>query len=393
MQRSKTGAYTTHNKVKVVRGGADYFNCIEEIADGAQYSLHLQTYIFDADETGTKVAEALIRAAKRSVNVYLLLDGYASQNLPKPFIARLKDAGVHFSFFQPLLKSDHFYFGRRLHHKVVVADSRVCMVAGINVSNRYNDMGETKAWLDWAIYAEGEIAPQLNDVCIKIWNGSALREKCKATKNTLTLKLPPDICHVRIRRNDWVYKKTEISKTYRELFVEANKHVTVMTSYFWPPQKLLKRMAVASRRGVKIRLILTAKADVPFSKYTERYLYNWLFRNNIEIYEYEKNVLHGKIAVCDNERITAGSYNVNNISAYASVELNLDIRNHAIAKIVHDDFKDIIANDCKQITEADFIKANNKLKLLLYYLSYRLTHFMFFLSTFYFIQRRGRGSV
>src|SRR5262249_55728255 len=154
-----------------------------------------------------------------------------------------------------------------------------CMVAGINVSNRYNDTEQAKAWLDWAVYAEGEVAAGIEAVCIRTWDRSMFRKKCRATKMPFELPLPEEECRVRIRRNDWVFKKTEITSTYRELFNHAHKEVTVMTSYFWPPQKLLKRMATASRRGVKIRLILTATADVPFSKYTERYLYNWLFRN------------------------------------------------------------------------------------------------------------------
>lgn len=382
--------YTHHNKVKIVRGGADYFRCIEEIADGAQYSLHLQTYIFDEDETGNKVADALVRAAQRKVMVYMLIDGYASQHLSSAFILKLQEAGINFSFFAPLFKGRYYYIGRRLHHKVVVADSRVCMVAGINISNRYNDIGETRAWLDWAIYAEGEIASQLNDICIKIWNRPVSRKRCTAL-NPPVNTLPSEECLVRIRRNDWVYTKTEITKSYRELFHNATTQVTMMTSYFWPPQKLLKRMAIAAGRGVKVRLILTAKADVPFAKYSERYLYSWLFRNKIEVYEYQANVLHGKLAVYDNKWLTAGSYNVNNISAYASVELNLDISNSSIATEVDNELQSIIKNDCVQITEATFSINKHWLKKFYYYLSYRIVHWVFYLFTFYFIQKREKN--
>ena len=387
--KNSYNSYTHHNKVKIIRGGADYFKRIEEIADGAEYSLHLQTYIFDEDETGTKVAEALIRAARRKVMVYILLDGYASQHLSRAFISKLKEAGINFAFFNPLLKSHSYYIGRRLHHKVIVADSRVCMIAGINISNRYNDIGQTKAWLDWAIYAEGEAARQLNDICIKIWNRPVYRRKCVALTPPVTA-LPAEECLVRIRRNDWVYTKTEITKTYRELFREAKSQVTMMTSYFWPPQKLLNRMAAAAHRGVKVRLILTAKADVPFAKYTERYLYSWLFRNKIEVYEYQANILHGKLAVCDNKWLTAGSYNVNNISAYASVELNLDINNTSIATEVDDELQNIIKNDCLQITEENFSINKHWVKKLFYYLSYRMVHWVFYLFTFYFIQKREK---
>jgi cardiolipin synthase len=389
--RKNAGAYTVHNKLRVVRGGIDYFNCIEEIADKACHSIHLQTYIFDADDTGKKVAAALMRAAKRNVQVHLLVDGYASQGLPRAFIDELSDAGVHFGFFQPLLKSDNFYIGRRLHHKVMVADAQMCVVAGINVSNRYNDIGQTKAWLDWAIYAEGEVAKTLTHTCVEVWNRSGLRKRCKDNTRKLKITPPADVCNVRVRRNDWVYKKTDITKSYRDVFRHAQQHVTLMTSYFWPPQKLLKGMAAASRRGVKIRVVLTAKADVMFSKYAERYLYQWLFRNNIEIYEYESNILHGKITTYDNKWLTAGSYNVNNISAFASVELNLDVDNADIAMQVSAQLEQIIENDCKLITRDDFSAANSRARRLLFYFSYRLVHFIFYLFTFYFTQKRGRG--
>ena len=389
-RKKKADRYTIHNKVRVIRGGADYFRLIEEIADNATYSLHLQTYIFDEDETGGKIAEALKRAAKRNVRVYMLLDGYASQHLSAGFISDLKGAGVHFGFFQPVFKSGSFYLGRRLHHKVVVADARVCMVAGINISNRYNDVGTEKAWLDWAIHAEGEIAGKISEVCIKRWNRWPFRKKYDAPAVRVNSPLPVEECLVRVSINDWVFKKTEITRSYEELFKNAHAGATVMTSYFWPPQRLLKFMARASRRGVKVKLVLTARADVPFAKYAERYLYRWLFRNNIEVYEYQKNILHGKIAVCDNEFVTAGSYNVNNISAFASVELNLDIKDTAIATLVNDNFNEIIENDCILIDRLNFWTSNNLLKKFQFYLSYRIIHIIFFLFTFYFNQRREK---
>lgn len=81
---------------------------------------------------------------------------------------------------------------------------------------------------------------------------------------------------------------------------------------------------------------------------------------------------------------------MNNISAFASVELNLDVRDKGITKEVSDQLQAIIENDCRQIHESDFLIANNGLKRLLYYFTYRLTHFIFYLFTFYFIQRKER---
>lgn len=389
-RKKKTGAYTTLNTVKIIRGGADYFRCIDEIAARATYSLHLQTYIFDENETGNRVADALMAAAKRGVLVYVLLDGYASQNLSGEFIKRLIDSGVHFRFFEPMLRSRYFYFGRRLHHKIIVADARECMVSGANISDRYNDMPDAPAWLDWALHAEGDVAKEADKICVRMWNRSVFQKKCAATKNP-AFKPPPHQCRVWVTRNDWVYKKTEITASYHELLREAKSEITIMTGYFCPPMTLLRRMEVAARGGVKIRLVLTANADVPFAKYMERYLYARLFRSDIEVYEYSKNILHGKLAIRDKEWVTVGSYNLNNLSAYASVEMNFDVQDNAIATQLHTIVQDIIDNDCEQITKANFDVYRNPVKKFFYFLSYFSVYTVFKLATFYFSQHSARN--
>lgn len=387
----KSNLYTTHNGVQLIRGGTAYFNKMEEIIETSIYTVHLQVYIFDEDETGNRIGDALIRAAKRNVQVYLLVDGYASQRLSDGFILRLKEAGVHFSYFQQLFRTRYFYIGRRMHIKVIVADAIKSMVGGINISNRYNDINNIPAWMDWAIYAEGDIAEILNKDCIALWNKSILRPKYNPIKNNWFSFRVKEECLVRARRNDWVKRKTEITKSYLEMFKRAHSHVIIMSGYFWPARRLLRKMANASGRGVKIKLILAGRSDITIAKQAERYMYRWLFRNNIEVYEYQENVLHGKIAVYDNKWVTSGSYNVNNISAFASIELNLDVKNSAFAKTVNDQLEEIIEKDCVRITEANYSQNYNYLQKTWQKIAYRVVHMIFFLFTFYFKQDKYRG--
>jgi len=149
-------SYIHNNNVKLIEGGHSYFDLLEKMIVNAKHSIYFQVYIFDEDETGKRVAGALKQAALRNVKVYLLVDGYASKDLSKEFILDLKGAGVNVRMFEPLLKSGKFYFGRRLHHKVIVVDVFHCLVAGLNISDRYNDTSENRAWLDWALFAEVE---------------------------------------------------------------------------------------------------------------------------------------------------------------------------------------------------------------------------------------------
>jgi cardiolipin synthase A/B len=126
----------TRNSIELVRGGCDYFDRLKQMIDRAKETIHLQTYIYEDDETGKEIAERLISASKRGVTVYLLADGYASQSLSSAFIDRIRNAGIHFRFFEPVFKSRYFYFGRRLHHKIFVVDTTCALVGGINISNR-----------------------------------------------------------------------------------------------------------------------------------------------------------------------------------------------------------------------------------------------------------------
>jgi len=398
MPRKRTpkllSGYTYHNKVRLVHGGKDFFSQMVQIIDAAKSTIHLQTYIYEDDQTGQLVADALIRAAHRNVQVFVLLDGYSSQDLPKHFINTWKEAGIHFRWFSPLFKSRQFYFGRRLHHKVIVADGAYGMAGGVNISNRYNDIGNTKAWLDRALYVEGQAALKLHIVCRDMWE-KAYWKKGPATKDPGSWMpgiTPTEQCMVRVRRNDWVNAQNQISNSYLEMFRNANSRIILMSSYFLPGLRFRKQIALAAKKGVSVKIIMAGVSDVKISRLAEQYMYRWLFRNGIEIYEYQDTILHGKMAIYDGIWMTAGSYNVNKISAYASVELNMDVRNEAFASSVEKEQDELIRDHCVRITPEEFSSHNPLFRRFLQRAAYETIRILFFLFTFYFRQERETAS-
>lgn len=383
--------YTLHNNVQFIYGGKQYFDLLKMLIHKAVYTIHLQYYIYDDDETGMEITDVLIEARKRNVQVFLLVDGYASKKLSASFIKKLKDAGIHFRFFEPLFKSNHFYFGRRLHHKLAIIDAKQALVGGMNISNRYNDMPNEHCWLDFALQIEGEIAQELCSICEQFW------KKYQKIDTIACKQLVPKnyfknlgICQVRIRRNDWVQRKYQISNSYVEMFRTTSSHITILSSYFLPGTLFRKKLSQLAKRDVKIRVILAGPSDVMLAKHAERYMYNWLLKNNIEIYEYQKTVLHGKLAVCDSKWLTLGSYNVNNISAYASIELNLDVQNELFSQQVEKELEEIIDKDCMRITKDAFYRNTNIFSQFIRWASYEIIRIFLFLFTFYFKQERRR---
>lgn len=378
--------YLTNNDVKLIRGGKEYFDTLLRMIHNAKDTIHLQTYIFDDDETGISIINALREAAQKKVQVYLIVDAYASQSISKKNIKELISSGVNFRFFEPLFKSKYFYFGRRLHQKLMVVDTRYAIVGGINITNRYNDMPGHPAWLDFAVFVEGDIAKQLCVLCWKTWKGFPSKMGLTPCEEKPTdINIPPDRSSlVRIRRNDWVRNKTQISGSYIEMLSTAKSHITLLSSYFLPGRIIKRNLLKAVKRGVKIKLILAGLSDVKVSKYAERYIYDWLLRNNIEIYEYQGNVLHGKLSVCDSEWMTIGSYNINNISAYVSIELNLDIINTSLASGVEETLENIISKNCIRVTNTSLKKSTNIFKRFVRWLSYESIKLFLYLFTFYF---------
>lgn len=387
--RGNVIGYTAYNRVKLVRGGKEYFQQLVNLIDNAQEAIHLQTYIYADDETGKQIAAALINAAKRNVRIYILADGYASKEIDPSFIRELLTAGINFRFFEPIFKSRYYYFGRRLHQKLVVVDTRYALVGGINISNNYNDLPGCAAWLDFALYTEGEVVKELCVLCWKTWNGYPVRmglTPCEEKQFHSDIK-PTAGCLVRMRRNDWVRRKVQVSKSYKELFRQAQTQVIIVSSYFLPGKEFRRNIRKAVRRGVKIKLILAGTSDVMIAKQAERHMYHWLLKNEIEIYEYQPTVLHGKLAICDDKWLTLGSYNVNNISAFASIELNLDVKDELFTKSVSQVIDNIINKDCIRITEENLSSHNTFFRRIWQEACYGSIRILFYLFTFYFKQK------
>lgn len=184
-----------------------------------------------------------------------------------------------------------------------------------------------------------------------------------------------------VRVNDWVGRRSEITRSYLKMLEESTSHVTIMSPYFLPGYHFRKRMKQAAMRGVKVQLILSGDSDVPVAKYAERWMYDWLLRNKIEIYEYQENVLHGKIATADSKWATVGSYNVNNLSAYASIELNLEVIDHTLVQTIEQQLTSIIEKDCKKVTPRVYKKQINVIKRLAQGAAYNMLRFMLFIFT------------
>lgn len=352
--------YTTRNRAELVLTGPDHFDRMEALIDQAQEIIHLQVYIFGDDPTAERIVKALLRAAERGVQLFVIADGYASRSFPNKWITALREAGGRFRWFEPLLRSHHFYIGRRMHHKLLVVDHLHALVSGRNIADRYTEVGSEPAWYDISLAIEGEAALQLELICCRVWNGTLMRRRDRVEpvteeqRQALLQHWPKEQrCALAVRFNDWIFKRSEINTSYRKLLNTAEKEVWLVSSYFVPRRSLKRAIARAARRGVRVRVIAAGPSDVWISKPAERWLYAWLLRNNVEVYEYQRTVLHAKTGVRDGKWVTIGSFNLNDLSAYTTLEVNVDVDDASIASSVTAELERLAREECRRITALD----------------------------------------
>ena len=209
-------------KIKLLRSGSVFFQELERQIDSAKVEIHFQVYIFEDDATGHRIADALLRAASRGVKIYLLLDAFGSSLFPEKRLNELKEAGVQIKFFGPILRGGRLHIGRRLHRKVIVFDRERAIVAGLNISNNYNDINDSKAWLDFAVIVEGAIVMKLYAVCLQRWLKKPLRKRIFNRKSKIvTRKSSHGAIH--LRQNDWARGLNEINASYRREIKHSQK--------------------------------------------------------------------------------------------------------------------------------------------------------------------------
>ncbi|HZL76117.1 MAG TPA: phospholipase D-like domain-containing protein [Bacteroidales bacterium] len=375
-RRSQGIAYKSGHQVTLLRSGEEFFAAVESIIDGAKNYIHFQSYILDEDETGNRMINALVRAAGRGVRTYILLDAYGTRYLSDELVKKIEDSGILFRFFSPTFITKGYQLSLRLHSKVVLADGDVAIIGGMNFANRYHGYGKKKEWLDFAVKIRGPECAQLLDITRKLWNKKFISKEERSNEYIHDPQSYPDNISVKILQNNWYRNKIEILQGYRTIFRKSQKSMILFSGYFLPGRNERRLLRLASMRGVDIKIVLAAESDAPVFDRATQFLYDFILRNNIKIYEYLPSNLHAKVATVDGVWCTVGSYNLNHLSDYGSIEINASIFDEGFTQDFEEKLLEIIKNDCREITPEIFKKRRTWFYRVSGWFSYQMIRIM-----------------
>lgn len=322
------------HRLALLRNGEQAYPAMLEAIASARSFICLETYIFRADATGRRFAEALEERARAGVEVSLLVDGWGSP-LPSWFIRRLRKAGVRFLPYNPLrfsfraLRWRTARVWRRDHRKILVVDHRIGFTGGINIGDDYaSEAHGGGGWRDTHLSIEGPAVSELLYLFLRTWEreGGAPLDVARYRNDGRR----PDP-KVRIIGSDLRRGRKLIKEAYVRAIRLATKRIWLTSAYFMPTGKVLRSLKAAARRGVDVRLLLAGTTDIPAARYAAQSFYPALLRAGVRIFEWNGTVLHAKTAQVDDAWCTVGSSNLDSLSLRLNLEANAIVEDEAFA--------------------------------------------------------------
>ncbi len=329
------------NDLTLLHTSAEYFSALEVAIDQAAQEVFLETYIFEDDSVGQRIAKALTRAAKRGVAVHLLIDGFGSQGYPKAKIQKLLDNNVQVliyrqEIFSFRLKPQRL---RRLHRKLAVMDANVAFVGGINIVEDTTGPGINLPQLDYVVEIRGLLLQKIHAATRHLWALVSWAHFKKRWTNFVLItkqQQPAGQQHAAFVIRDNLRNRRSIEHSYLQAINAANHEILIANAYFLPGINFRRALIDAAQRGVRIVLLLQGKTEHLVQQLATRALYENLLAAGIHIYEYRHGFLHAKVAVIDQQWATVGSSNIDPFSLLLAREANVIIDEREFALQLRD---------------------------------------------------------
>jgi cardiolipin synthase len=341
------------HQLHLLEGSGELFPAMIAAIEAAQREVRLETYIFDFTGSSVEVAYALERAARRGVEVMVLVDGFGCPSVPAPWRDRLHQAGVQWEVFSPPGRLGLLWPGqwRRLHRKLCVVDGTVGFCGGINVLDDLHDpnhgpLGSPR--LDFALRVTGPLVRDMLGTLMRQWQRQVAVDRLRHAQLTGALESlregggarrraarpaheAADRAKAALLLRDNLRNRARIERAYLRAIGRAHHEIVIANAYFVPGRKLRRALVQAARRGVHVTLLLQGRYEYFMQYYASRPVFGALLRAGVHIYEYSPSFLHAKVAVVDGHWATVGSSNLDPLSLLLAREANVVVDDPAFA--------------------------------------------------------------
>ena len=339
--RDRSLRFTEGNRVDLYHTGREGLAAMLAAIESARRRVHLETYILRSDATGRRFLDALAARARAGVEIRVLYDGFGSLGLDEAALDGLRGAGGDVVVFNPLARFwPRFAPRRRDHRKILVVDGAIAFTGGLNVGDEYvSGLGAAErdvGWRDAHVRVEGPCVRDLEAVFLESWfraDGPAL------AWHALLEGERPRAGSVRcaVLSDGPAHRRRRMRELLESALREAEREVRLVSPYFAPGRRVLELLGDASARGVHVALLVAGdRTDHPSLRRASRAVLPGLLERGVHVHEYDRAMMHAKVACFDQSWAIVGSSNLDRQSFEHSYEVNLVIEDAGVAKLLRD---------------------------------------------------------
>ena len=310
------------NRAEILNNGDEIFPAMTEAIRNARMTVNLESYIFKDDRAGTIISEALMDAARRGVEVRVLVDGTGSK-FSGPLLDRMRQAGVKASVFRPIRLWTIHKIVRRTHRKILVVDGTISFTGGFCIANQWlGDARNPQEWRDMMVRATGPVSAQMQAIFSEDWTfttgeilaGEKLYPRIDPAGEVVAQA-------IKTSRGD---SSSLAAMLYFVAINSARKSIHIQNAYFVPTRQIRQALIQAARRGVDVRIMVPGRhMDQPLVRTASRLHYGELLTAGVRIFEYNRTMMHSKDAVFDGMFSIIGSINFDARSLHENAEGSL----------------------------------------------------------------------
>ncbi|HYI10414.1 MAG TPA: phospholipase D-like domain-containing protein [Thermoanaerobaculia bacterium] len=317
------GTILDGNKVELVQNG-EFWEWVFRDIEKAKLTVNYETFLSKEGELTRRMSEVLCRKAKEGVQVRVMLDGSGGKDFGKKGLADMCEAGIKVHKYHPLELRNLGLINNRDHRKIFVIDGRIGYVGGhCLVDSWLGEAEDRKHFRDISVRVEGPVVAQLQSAWAENW----IEESGEVPGgDEFFPKLEPaGKMKAHVVWTSPAGSPSTVKLLHYMVIHAAKKSITIQNPYFLPDPDARDALVAAVKRGVRVRIMIPAAevTDSPIVQHASHHHYGTLIKGGVEIYDYQRTLLHQKVISVDGCWAAVGSTNFDDRSFEVNDEVTL----------------------------------------------------------------------
>jgi cardiolipin synthase len=334
---------TDGNRVDVLRNGDEIFPAMLQAIHEAQRTVDMLTYVYWTGDIARQFAAALCERARAGVRVRILLDAIGAAAIDRDLIDEMNDAGCHCEWYRPPTTWKVWETDHRTHRKILVCDGTVGFTGGVGIAEEWEgDARHPGEWRDTHVRVRGPAVDGLRAAFVTNWRETG--EPLFDDRDQFVEHDRDGDALVTVLRCPAQIGWTDLHTMFGLLIDQAQERIRLTTAYFVPDEQTVDRLVGAAQRGVDITLLLPGRhADKRVVQLAGEKEFEPLLSAGVDIWCYQRSMLHAKVMTVDGCIATLGSGNLDQRSMRLNDECNVILLDRQLTALLDEHFDDDLA--------------------------------------------------